>query len=148
MGVFAPLAGGVLMLKGFEEQTQSLNDKEMELADILVKIFVGLHKKYYEQKGLEGTIINSGQLIVFLKQQYNISISGARMRKIINYIRLNDMVPMLAASSNGYYICPDYDKQIEYVQSLNGRIEAIMAMRNAFMKQCNLKSSDIPSNKS
>ncbi|MBR5414144.1 MAG: hypothetical protein IK114_14120 [Fibrobacter sp.] len=59
----------------------------------------------------------------------------ARIRKIINHIRQNDLVPCLIASSKGYYIAETEDELKEYEDSLRGRAEAIMGVCESIERQ-------------
>ena len=62
-------------------------------------------------------------------------ISEPRIRKIINYIRNNDMVPCLIANSDGYYVAQSNEEMLTYEDSLLGREEAIRAVRLAMERQ-------------
>jgi hypothetical protein len=111
------------MLPGFDEETCNLSDYELKL----VAGFVTSFKKYV---GPENTI-TSFQII----EKYSIhgvKISGARVRKIISYIRTEGLVPGLMASSKGYYITTDPVEMGKWIESLQGRVTKIgMIMRKA-----------------
>ena len=62
-------------------------------------------------------------------------INEARMRKIINHIRNHCLVPCLVASGKGYYVTTSVQEMKNFIESLNGRIEAITAMRDSMMAQ-------------
>ena len=56
-------------------------------------------------------------------QQYKqIKIRPERLRKIINFIRLNDFVPCLCSTSKGYFIAHTNEELHEYIKSLNPAI--------------------------
>lgn len=109
------------MIIGFEEETATLSDKEMELLPCFVdrlKLRVG------KSNAVTNTDMRAG-----FKRVKNIDIPPSRVRKIINYIRMNDLVPCLIATSAGYYVSNDKNELKQYVQSLMGRERAIRAIR-------------------
>ena len=114
------------MLHGFENETKDLTEDELSLVPLLVGTL-----KY--KVGVKNAITNK-LLIRFLAAYTGengkpINISEARIRKIINHIRMHDMIPGLLASSKGYYVSND-PKEIEgYIQSLKGRENAIKGIR-------------------
>ena len=111
---------------GFEEQTQPLTAWEQH--NLLPVMLAGLRTKVGQDNA-----VTSGQIIKALKADpYNFKINGARVRKVINYIRLNGMVRNLVASSKGYYIEQDPKAVEVYKQSLRDRIGAIEAVLNSF----------------
>ena len=91
-------------------------------------MLTGLRTKVGQDKA-----VTSAEIIRVLKAEpYNFKINGARVRKVINYIRLNGIVRNLVATSKGYYIEQD-PKAVElYKQSLRERIGAIEAVLNSF----------------
>ena len=83
------------MIKGFDQETQPLNDYEMGvLLPLLVR---GLRTKI----GRENAVTNK-HIVNTLKGSYK--LNDARVRKIINHIRTNDLIPGLIATSEGYFI--------------------------------------------
>ena len=74
------------MIKGFDQETQPLNDYEMGvLLPLLVR---GLRTKI----GRENAVTNK-HIVNTLKGSYK--LNDARVRKIINHIRTNDLIPGL-----------------------------------------------------
>lgn len=59
----------------------------------------------------------------------------ARIRKIINHIRQNDLVPCLIASSKGYYVAETEEELLDYEDSLRGRADAIMGVCESIERQ-------------
>ena len=95
-----------------------------------IKCALGLH--HYEVLKeeplmLAGTSMEIGKVIV------------SRIRKCINYIRINGMVPHLIANSKGYFVATSVEEVETYCESLKGRAEAIFAMRQALQYQLNGK---------
>ena len=108
------------MITGFEEQTEPLTDMEREV--FLPPIIKGLRVKI----GKDKTVTNR-DIVRGLKANLNIKIGEARVRKMINHIRNNDIIPCLIATSKGYYIAETKDEMLDYIDSLYGRVEAIEA---------------------
>lgn len=104
------------MLTLFEEQTTPLSDYELTLVQGFVKSFLN-------KKGADNAITNK-QIVEAYKNK-GININDARVRKIINYIRNNNLVMGLMASSKGYYVTTDKDEIKQYIDSLIGRAKAI-----------------------
>lgn len=114
------------MIKGFFKETQPLTDYEK---DTLLPILIsGLKCK----SGKNNAVTNK-HIVNSLKSKYK--ISDARVRKIINYIRTNDLVPALIATSDGYYIAQSETELLEYEDSLKGREDAIRAVRQSIERQ-------------
>lgn len=116
------------MINGFREQTEPLTDYEEKT--ILPQIVRGLLMKV----GKANAITNSA-IIKGMKANLNLSLTEARVRKIINHIRCHDLVPCLIATSNGYYIAETEKELKEYEESLLGREEAIRNVRMAIQRQ-------------
>ncbi len=107
------------MLPGFEDITHDLTDYEL-------KILLPMFLKGFEKKiGIENAITNRQILKGFQSRRDNegkpYEISDVRVRKIINHIRINHLVPGLVASSKGYYITNDPKELKRYIDSLDGR---------------------------
>jgi len=84
----------------------------------------------------ENAVTNSYICRCLKKQGY--VIDGARLRKIINYIRVKNLIIGLMATSNGYYIAESKSEMIDYIDSLKGRENAIKAVRVAMENQMNV----------
>ena len=106
------------MIKGFSEETQPLT--EYERAGLKTKI------------GKANAVTNK-YIISRLRDSYK--IDAARLRKIINHIRTNDLLPGLIATSEGYFLATTESELLEYEESLKGREEAIKAVRLSIARQ-------------
>lgn len=111
---------------GFEEQTKPLTDWERNhLLPVMVN---GLKTKVGQEKA-----ITSSEIINALRREpYNYNVNGARIRKVINHIRIKGLVQNLVATSKGYYIETDRQAIDNYKQSLRDRIASIEAVLNSF----------------
>ena len=115
------------MIKGFSNETSPLNDYELRV--LLPVILAGLKDK----QGKRNAVTN-GYIIGRLKQQ-GYRIDAPRLRKVINHIRTNDLIPGLIATSEGYFLAENEQELMDYEDSLRGREEAIKAVRLAIARQ-------------
>ena len=115
------------MINGFNEQTAPLNDYER--GTLLPVIVAGLRNKI----GAGRAITNAAICAAMQKAGYE--LSEPRLRKIVNYIRCNDLLDCLMATSAGYYVASNEVELKEYEESLLGRERAIAAVRQAMYRQ-------------
>lgn len=115
------------MIQGFTKTTRELNDYERE---ILLPLMTDILST---REGEENAITNRRIREVLNGQ--GLSIGAARVRKLINHIRLNAIVSRLVATSVGYYVSSDPGELRRYIGSLKGREEAIAAVRHAMEEQ-------------
>ena len=115
------------MIQGFEKQTKELNDYEK---NILLPIMVKCLKR---KIGKDSAVTNSTMCEKMNEKGYD--IKEARVRKIINYIRTQWLIPCLMATNAGYYVSNDVNELRAYINTLKGREEAIRAVRLAVEQQ-------------
>lgn len=115
------------MINGFEEQTHELT--EYEEKTLLPLIITGLKTKVGEEN-----IITSTEIVTKMKQ-CGYKLDQARLRKIVNHIRVNNLIYNLLASSKGYYIAIDASQCRDFIESLDQRINAIITVRDAMKYQ-------------
>ena len=115
------------MITGFENETRPLDDLEKKLLPSFVN---GL-------KNHIGKIdpVTSKDIIHGIWRTHNVEISGSRVRKMINHVRMNNLVPRLVAKSSGYYVELDNNELSKYIRSLRQRAKAIQAVADALTKQ-------------
>lgn len=114
------------MIEGFATETAPLTAEELELVPVFVKGFSDKHGA--------ARAITSQQIIKALAAKGR-NMSGARVRKVVNYIRIHHLVRNLIASSAGYYIEEDPEKVAAYARGLLDRAGAILAVANSY-KDC------------
>ncbi len=114
------------MIKGFDRETQPLT--EYEIGVLLPLLVKGLQTKL----GRENAVTNK-HIVNALKG--TCKLNEARVRKIINHIRTNDLVPGLIATSEGYFIAMTEAELLEYEESLKGREDAIREVRLSIARQ-------------
>ena len=116
-----------MALLRFEPETTKLTEYELKLVPIVVNILKS-------RLGRENAITNKNLVNRMSKLGFS-SITPERMRKLINHIRIYDLLDCLVASSKGYYISNDEKEISDYIDSLRGREEAIRAVRLALEAQ-------------
>jgi hypothetical protein len=113
------------MITGFEKETHELTDYELELVPRFVK---GFKTKIGEDNAIKNIDIQKKF------KEIDIKLSDARIRKVINYIRVNGLVKNLISSSKGYWIENDQERIDKYINSLQQRINSIQQLKNSFNK--------------
>jgi hypothetical protein len=116
-----------MALLRFEPETTKLTEYELKLVPIVVNILKS-------RLGRENAITNK-HLVNRMNALGFSSITPERVRKLINHIRIYDLLDCLVASSKGYYISNDEKEISDYIDSLRGREEAIRAVRFALEAQ-------------
>ena len=116
-----------MALLRFEPETTKLTEYELKVVPIVVNILKS-------RLGRENAITNNNLVNRMSKLGFS-SMTPERMRKLINHIRLYDLLDCLVASSKGYYISNDEKEISDYIGSLRGREEAIRAVRLALEAQ-------------
>ena len=109
------------MIKGFETITADLSDDELNMVQIVIK---GLKVKHGKDKAVTGAVICKA-----------LNINGVRLRKMINYIRINNLIPALCSSSKGYFVANNINELEDYIISLKQRIKAQVDVLNALERQ-------------
>lgn len=111
------------MITGFEKYTIELTDDEMKIVSIIVD-------RFRKKPGMKNIVTNQ-QMIAGLKSHHQIEISESRIRKIIQYIRINEMIPGLIATSKGYYSTNDIDELEQWIESMKQREHSIRESRKS-----------------
>ena len=112
------------MIDGFEEITATLTTYER---DMIVPMLVNVLK---QRVGAKYAVKNKVICEIFSARGYQ-NLTEARVRKCINYIRMNGLVPHLVANNKGYYCATSVEEVEKYMDSLEQRAKAIWAMRSA-----------------
>lgn len=111
------------MINGFEKQTIELNDHELNVVSILVD-------RFSKKPGFKNIVTNN-QIIEGLRMKHGIEIKDSRVRKVIQYIRVNNLIPGLIATSKGYYSTDDIEELESWIESMVQRENAIRETRLA-----------------
>lgn len=119
------------MVKGFESITSPLTDTDKR---VLVPALADLLRWCV---GNSLAITNTELRAQLLKK--GLHCSDAKLRALVNYIRINGVVERLIATSQGYYVATSGNELADYCDSLREREAAIRAVRQALEGQ-NTKS--------
>lgn len=116
------------MITNFEEITKEMTEDEKKLVPLIIK---GLSTKNKINPIKGADIVNA---INENKIRYGIKLfSEPRLRKIINFIRSEGILPIMG-TSNGYYITKDREELKSQIESLTQRAEAILTSANGLKK--------------
>ena len=108
------------MIYGFKKETEPLNDYERDI--LLPAIVKGLQTKI----GKHNAITNIKMIKALNEHGYK-SLSEPRIRKIINFIRIQGLIINLIASNKGYWIEEDINERRKYVIGVKQRAESMLA---------------------
>ena len=111
-------------IKNFEEITHNLHETELNMIPLFLAGF--------ENKIGKHNAITNKEIIAGFKSRYNVKLTPPRIRKIINHIRVNQLIKNLCSTSKGYFIAQDENELAEYLESLDNRINEITRVRNSF----------------
>ena len=112
------------MITNFEEITATLTAEETAILPTLINLF----------NNYDYTIpIKSHEIVNMLKNNHDIEITGARLRKLVNFIRSEGMLPLIA-TSKGYYVSHNKAIVKSQIQSLTDRADGIMNAANGLRK--------------
>lgn len=85
-----------------------------------------------------GRPLSSSVIADHIRRQGN--AAGTRdVRRVINFIRCNAIIPCLAAGGNGYFVATNADEITETINSLEGRVDAIQEVIEALKQQRYIK---------
>ena len=114
------------MIEGFDRETQPLTEDEMRMVP---KIILGMRNKVGKARAITSTNICKGM------KANGYDLNDSRLRKIMNHIRINNLLPCICGSGKGYYIAGDREEMENYIRSLTGRLQAMVALRNSMEQQ-------------
>jgi len=105
------------MILGHEEFTSELTQEEIKLAHDLIKHF---------GRKTKDNPVKARDIVEGVRNTYKLSFKfdEARLRKIVNYYRVNSIIPILS-SKNGYYVSEDPEDIKAMTKSLLQRANSI-----------------------
>lgn len=106
------------MIKGHEDITYELTDGELELARKIAPI---LRLKTKENPVLASVIVSG----VNNKMNLKTTLTSARLRKIVNFYRVNSILPVIS-TKKGYYVSYEEEDINNMIQSLTQRANSIL----------------------
>lgn len=117
------------MITNFEHLTHELDDEEVKLIPILIDGFKN-HPKSDPIKAPDIiAAINNNKSIYGLSK----SLTEVRLRKLVNYLRCNAVLPVMA-TSEGYYTSFEKSEISDQINSLRQRANAIIEAANGLQK--------------
>tara|TARA_R100000655_G_scaffold91646_1_gene132484 strand:- start:4458 stop:4829 length:372 start_codon:yes stop_codon:yes gene_type:complete len=109
------------MLRGFEKITVELTDDELKKVPTIVK---GIQKRIGKENAVTSKIICD-----------KMNLIGVRLRKIIHYIRVKNLISGLCSNSKGYYVAKNIKELEDNNKSLQQRIASQIDILNALERQ-------------
>lgn len=130
------------MIQTFEHITQPLTSDEYKLVNVLVR---GFRHRTKENPIKAPEIINSINRD-YAKYGLTKKLTEPRLRKLVNYIRSNGILPLIATSS-GYYCSINRDEINAQINSMKQRADAIINAANGLERySANFIQSDLFTN--
>lgn len=114
------------MINGFEQQTEALTEREMQLIPVMCKCLQA-------HLGKDNAVTSTRMIQGFANMGFK--VTGSRIRKMINHIRHNNLVPCLISANNGYYIATSHIELADYVRGLMSRANEINAVADVLRTQ-------------
>lgn len=113
------------MIENFEEHTEDLTEKELEyLNDVQEAMVKALSSSGMPKKQNELIILINHYLFERNGMSCCMILKPVRLRKFVNYIRKNSLLPIIA-TSNGYFLSEDPAVIESQIKSLNQRAKSI-----------------------
>lgn len=119
------------MITNFEEITQELTEDEKIYIQAIIDLFKRTKDRPIKNKSI------SAELYFYRNRKVN--IAEARVRKLIHFVRVNDLVPCLVSTSQGYFVSDDPAIVESCIKSLRERCNSINEVKNALEKQYHKK---------
>jgi hypothetical protein len=105
------------MIPTFEEHTAPLTEYELNV--LLPVMIQGFKTKIGKDK-----CVTNPEICKALKGK-GYKITEPRVRKLVFYIRFNNLIPKLIASSKGYWIATNKEEVENWLSSVNAKIDAL-----------------------
>lgn len=98
-----------------------------------INILVPTLVKMFKLKSSKDKILKTKDIVTFFNNKKSelglkTSFNTQRLQKLINYIRVNSILPIITTST-GYYSSFDKQDILETIAQFDGRIEAMIAAR-------------------
>ena len=117
------------MITNFENITGEMTEDEKKLVPIIIRGFTAYGKD---------NPIKAPEIIKRLKLK-GYKISEPRLRKIVNFIRAESILPLIA-TSKGYFVSYDREVVAEQIKSLEERADSISHSAQGLRKFLNQKT--------
>lgn len=117
------------MITNFEDFTGELSQDEMRLLPAVVHSF----RKYKKDNPIKADLIIEGINDYLTKRELKIKMTGPRLRKMVNYIRSNSILPLIA-TSKGYFTDSCKLTIEDQIKSLEERARSIQSCADGLRK--------------
>ncbi len=108
------------MITNFEEHTHELSAEEMEILQLVIHGF----RAYKKTNPIKAELIVKRMNIFLENNGYKIRLTQPRLRKLVNYIRSNSLIPLIA-TSHGYFTTDCKQTILDQIKSLQERANSI-----------------------
>ena len=108
------------MITNFEEYTHELTSEEMEILQLVIYGF----RAYKKTNPIKAELIVKRMNLYLENNGYKIRLTQPRLRKLVNYIRSNGLLPLIA-NSHGYFTTDCKQTIQEQIKSLKERANSI-----------------------
>jgi hypothetical protein len=109
-----------MSIKNFEEHTSELTAEEMQILHLVVNGF----RHYKKTNPIKAELIVTRMNNYLQENGYKIRLTQPRLRKLVNYIRTNGLIPLIA-TSHGYFTSDCKQTILEQITSLQERANSI-----------------------
>ena len=123
------------MVTNFEQYTAEVADKDLATVHYIAKRLktnIGVKNQVTNKRIREKLAVRG------------VKVSDSKLRKFIQYIRQNNLTPMLCATSNGYYVAQTVQEFITYTESFEQRVNGMQFTLDAMKRQ--ISNQQIPVN--
>jgi len=117
------------MITNFEEYTHELTSEEMEILQLVIHGF----RAYKKSNPIKAELIVKRMNLYLENNGYKMRLTQPRLRKLVNYIRSNGLLPLIA-TSNGYFTTDCKQTIQEQIKSLQERANSIKRCANGLEK--------------
>jgi len=117
------------MITTFEEHTSELTSEEMEILPIVVHGF----RNYKKDNPIKAELIVTRMNEFLAVRGFKTRMSQPRLRKMVNYIRTNGIIPLIA-TSHGYFTSDCTETIAEQIKSLQERANSIQRCAEGLKK--------------
>jgi hypothetical protein len=118
-----------MSVTNFEEHTHELTSEEMEILPIVVHGF----RNYKKDNPIKSELIVKRMNEFLSARGFKTRMNGPRLRKIVNYIRTNGLLPLIA-TSHGYFTSDCTETIAEQIKSLQERANSIQRCAEGLKK--------------
>jgi len=118
-----------MSVTNFEEHTSELTREEMEILPIVVHGF----RNYKKDSPIKADLIVTRMNEFLAVRGFKTRMTQPRLRKMVNYIRTNGIIPLIA-TSHGYFTSDCKQTIQEQIQSLQERANSIQRCAEGLKK--------------